>query len=93
MTTTKTLSRRANSRFKVIAVMVSLLVASSALALILPVSEENKAMIVSGVYAVLVTGFLIAQFWGFVVSQTEYSDSIEAPKFAVLKNEDSEWED
>jgi hypothetical protein len=42
------------------------------------------ARIASMIYAGLVTLFLVAQIYGFVVSQTEFSDSVEDSKFQVL---------
>ena len=45
------------------------------------------AAIVSVVYAVLVTIFLVAQIVGFIASQVTYSESVEATKFQVLEAE------
>ena len=43
------------------------------------------------IYAVLASAFLVAQLFGFVLSQTEYSESLEEAKFTMLKNEEEEW--
>lgn len=51
----------------------------------------SEATWVSLIYAFLVTLFLGAQIWGFVVSQVKYSQSIEAVKYEVLKAEGIEW--
>lgn len=42
-------------------------------------------------YTISMTLFFAAQVWGFVVSQTTYSDSVEAPKYTLLQLEESEW--
>lgn len=42
-------------------------------------------------YAIATTLFFLAQLWGFVVSQTNYSEDIEEPKFKMLVNEEAEW--
>jgi len=42
------------------------------------------ARVASMIYAGLVTLFLVAQIYGFVVSQTQFSDSVEDSKFQVL---------
>jgi hypothetical protein len=39
------------------------------------------------IYGILVTLFLAAQLWGFVVSQITYVDSIERAKFELLEIE------
>lgn len=42
-------------------------------------------------YTLAMTFFFAAQVWGFVVSQTTYSDSVESPKFKLLEIEEAEW--
>lgn len=42
-------------------------------------------------YAIVVSIFLAAQVVGFVMSQTEYSESVEQPKFKMLVEEELEW--
>lgn len=42
-------------------------------------------------YTIAMTLFFAAQVWGFVVSQTTYSESVEGPKFTLLKLEEAEW--
>lgn len=42
-------------------------------------------------YTLALTFFFLAQVWGFVVSQTTYSESVEGPKFELLKLEEAEW--
>lgn len=44
-----------------------------------------------GIYSAATGLFFVAQLVGFVVSQTHYSESVEAPKFAMLENEEAEW--
>jgi hypothetical protein len=41
----------------------------------------------SGIYAVLVTLFLIAQIYAFVISQVNYSENVEEAKFKMLDTE------
>lgn len=43
------------------------------------------------IYAVLASAFLVAQLMGFVLSQTQYSESLEEAKFTMLENEEAEW--
>lgn len=43
------------------------------------------------IYAIATTVFFFAQLWGFVISQTQYSDEVEEPKFQMLENEEKEW--
>jgi len=45
------------------------------------------AAFASAVYGILVSVFLAAQVYGFVVSQVKYSESIEDAKFKVLEVE------
>lgn len=42
-------------------------------------------------YAICTGVFFLAQLAGFVISQTNYSDEVEAPKFTLLENEEKEW--
>jgi len=42
-------------------------------------------------YTLAMTFFFAAQVWGFIVSQTTYSDSVEDPKYHILKLEEAEW--
>jgi hypothetical protein len=49
------------------------------------------AAFAASVYAVLVSVFLAAQLYGFVLSQVKYSESVEATKFQVLEAEEIEW--
>lgn len=46
-----------------------------------------KAAWISVSYGVLVTGFLLAQIYGFVVSQIQYVDRVEKTKLQVLEVE------
>lgn len=50
----------------------------------------NPVMAVCIVYSVAVTFFFMAQLWGFVLSQTQYSESVEEAKFRVLHVEEKE---
>jgi hypothetical protein len=43
------------------------------------------------VYAAATAIFFLVQIYGFVISQTKYCDSIEAPKFAMLEKEEDQW--
>ena len=45
------------------------------------------AAFAAAVYGVLVSVFLAAQIYGFVVSQVHYSESVENTKFAMLEGE------
>lgn len=36
--------------------------------------------------------FFLAQLYGFIICQTDYSDEVEAPKFTMLENEEKEWQ-
>lgn len=42
-------------------------------------------------YALLCTGFLLAQLIAFVKAHIDYDQTIEKPKFEILELEDSEW--
>lgn len=42
-------------------------------------------------YTAAVSFFFLAQLFGFVLSQTEYSESVEYPKFEMLAKEENEW--
>ena len=52
---------------------------------------EAREVAVCVIYAVVVTVFMGAQLWGFVVSQAYYSESVEAPKFGIIEAEEAEW--
>jgi hypothetical protein len=52
---------------------------------------EETPMIACIAYAVVVSLFMAAQLWGFVVSQTTYSEVVEEPKFRLIEIEESEW--
>ncbi|MEZ4751810.1 MAG: hypothetical protein R3B54_14620 [Bdellovibrionota bacterium] len=55
-------------------------------------SDWNAAVVATCVfYAVIVSIFLAAQVFGFIASHTHYSESIEAPKFRMLQEEEAEW--
>ncbi|MCB0405197.1 MAG: hypothetical protein KDD51_10460 [Bdellovibrionales bacterium] len=55
-------------------------------------SDWNNAIVATCVfYAVIVSIFLAAQVFGFIASHTQYSESIEAPKFRMLQDEEAEW--
>ena len=43
------------------------------------------------VYTVAVGLFFIAQLFGFILSQTDYSEAVEAPKFDMLEKEARQW--
>lgn len=45
------------------------------------------AAFAASVYGVLVSVFLIAQVYGFVLSQVQYSESVEDVKFKVFEAE------
>jgi len=52
------------------------------------VSETGKmAAYTSAFYAVLVTLFLLAQIYGFVLSQVKYEENVESVKYTMLENE------
>jgi hypothetical protein len=42
-------------------------------------------------YAMATGFFFLIQLYGFVISQTKYSEDIEAPKFDMLENEEKQW--
>jgi len=42
-------------------------------------------------YAGVVTVFFIVQIIAFVLSHADYSDSVEAPKYDMIVNEEWEW--
>ncbi len=42
-------------------------------------------------YALLCTGFLVAQLIAFVKAHLDYDQTIEKPKFEILTLEDQEW--
>jgi hypothetical protein len=54
-------------------------------------SWSGAVQILCGFYAFATGLFFLAQLYGFVISQTQYSDHIEAPKFAMLDQEEAEW--
>ncbi|MCB0416217.1 MAG: hypothetical protein H6617_03070 [Bdellovibrionaceae bacterium] len=55
-------------------------------------SDWSTAVVASCVfYALIVSVFLAAQVFGFIASHTHYSESIEAPKFRMLQEEEAEW--
>lgn len=43
------------------------------------------------VYSIMVTVVFVVQLYGFVISQIDYSDEVEQPKFEILKLEEKEW--
>jgi hypothetical protein len=45
------------------------------------------AALSTAIYGVLVTLFLAAQIYGFVIAQTKYSENVESVKFSMLENE------
>ncbi len=49
------------------------------------------AAFAASVYGVLVSVFLAAQLYGFVISQVRYSKSVEAAKFDLLEAEGIDW--
>lgn len=82
---------RKGSRKRVWLAAAALALAIGALTLAARTSLEQKSMIACIGYAVIVSVFLAAQVWGFVASQTLYSESVEAPKFRVIDVEEAEW--
>lgn len=50
-------------------------------------SEGQAATAAAVGYAILVTLFLLAQVWGFVLSQVSYVETVEDVKFQVLEKE------
>lgn len=47
----------------------------------------NGASVATGVYAILISVFLILQVYGFVHSQVSYSENVEDAKFDLLERE------
>jgi hypothetical protein len=66
-----------------------ILVGAGLVALSLSMAGETGswAAYSSAFYGVLVTLFLVAQVWGFVISQVKYAESVEDVKFKMLENE------
>jgi len=53
---------------------------------------KNSVLALMGAsYALLCTGFLVAQLVAFVKAHLDYDQTIEKPKFDILKLEDQEW--
>ena len=97
MTTIKTPSHQQSEeikkRKKVIATYLGAALVGALLSLCLFVrSDWDKAIVISCVvYSVVASIFLAVQIWGFIVSQTFYSEAIEDEKFKVLEIEAAEW--
>lgn len=77
-------------------IMASLLVFGFGLFLVVLIlmmqkSWGNAVQWMCGLYSVATGLFFIAQIVGFIISHTHYSERIEAPKFAMLENEEAEW--
>ena len=54
---------------------------------------KNSILALMGAgYALLCTGFLVAQLLAFVQAHLDYDQTIEKPKFDILKIEDDEWQ-
>lgn len=55
-------------------------------------SDWDRSVVIACVgYTVLASIFLGVQIWGFVVSQTYYSDAVEEAKFRLIELEEIEW--
>lgn len=52
---------------------------------------EGAVKFLCGFYTVCTGVFFLAQIYGFVISQTHYSEAVEAPKFTMLENEEAQW--
>ncbi len=61
------------------------------LAVLARTNLEQKSMFACIGYAVGVSVFMGAQLWGFVMSQTTYSEVVEEPKYKLLELEEAEW--
>ncbi|MBM4317202.1 MAG: hypothetical protein FJ116_06950 [Deltaproteobacteria bacterium] len=42
-------------------------------------------------YSLATAFFFLIQLYGFVISQTKYSEEIEEPKFTMLKGKEDQW--
>lgn len=74
------------------ALVVCILVTAGLIALMLGQSSWGDAVrILCGFYTVATGLFFLAQIYGFIISQTQYSEAVEAPKFAMLEREEEEW--
>ncbi len=49
------------------------------------------ASVAAVIYAIFVSIFLLAQIFGFILSQVSYSQSVEQAKFQVLDAEGIPW--
>ena len=95
MTLIKTLShpKSKRERKRVIATYlgVTLMGALLSMALFVRSDWDKKVVIACVAYTLIATLFLGIQMWGFVVSQSFYSEEVEEAKFALLKLEEAEW--
>ncbi len=53
-------------------------------------SQQVVAFIGAG-YAILCLGFLAAQIVAFVRSHMDYDQTVEQPKFDIIRSEEAEW--
>lgn len=58
-----------------------------ALSFSLTTEAGEMTALTSATYSVLVTLFLLAQVYGFIVSQVNYAEGVEEAKFSMLENE------
>ena len=55
-------------------------------------SDWDRGVVIACVaYSLVASVFLAIQIWGFVVSQTFYSEAVEEAKFRLAELEEAEW--
>lgn len=91
MTTVNRRSQRLTSRILGCFMCFGLMTATGILYLFTQKSWGSAVQVLCGFYSIATGLFFCAQVYGFVVSQTSYSDSIESPKFLMLEKEEAEW--
>ena len=72
---------------KLLVAVIALGAAAVGLCISLSGETGPLAAFAAAFYGVLVTLFLLAQVYGFVVSQVNYTENVEEAKFTMLENE------
>lgn len=91
MTSKNRLSHPESDKFLKIIFAVGLVFFLVLLLLFIQCNWGAAVRFLCGFYTIATGLFFMAQLYGFVISQTHYSDSVEAVKFMMLENEEAEW--
>jgi hypothetical protein len=89
----KRLYRPGSKNFLILFLSVGMVFFSILLVLLIPKSWGEAVKFLCGVYTMATILFFVAQLYGFVISQTQYSEAVESPKFVMLENEEAEWKE